>query len=45
MFTKETFLYFGVICRTSGRIPGTSMSHPLEATSDGCVHSVASLIV
>jgi RNA polymerase sigma-70 factor (ECF subfamily) len=42
MFSKEIFLYFDVDRRTSGRIPGTSMSHPLEATSDGCGHPVAS---
>jgi RNA polymerase sigma-70 factor (ECF subfamily) len=42
MFTKEIFLYFGVIRCTSGRIPGTSMSHPLEATSAGCGRPVAS---
>jgi RNA polymerase sigma-70 factor (ECF subfamily) len=41
MFTKEIFLYFGVIRCTSGRIPGTSLSHPLEATGAGCGHPVA----
>ncbi len=42
MFTKEIFLYFGVIRCSSGRIPGTSMSHPLEATSAGRGRPVAS---
>ena len=41
MFTKEIFLYFGVIRCLSGRIPGTSMSHPFEATRDGGVRPVA----
>jgi RNA polymerase sigma-70 factor (ECF subfamily) len=35
MFTKEIFLYFGVILGTPGRIPDISMSHPLEASSGG----------
>jgi RNA polymerase sigma-70 factor, ECF subfamily len=41
MFTKEFFLYFGVIPWTSGRISGISASHPLEASGDGCGRGVA----
>jgi RNA polymerase sigma-70 factor (ECF subfamily) len=35
IFAEEIFLYFGVIFGTPGRIPDISMSHPLEATSEG----------
>jgi RNA polymerase sigma-70 factor (ECF subfamily) len=35
MFTKEIFLYFGVIFCSLGRIPGISMSHSLYASGDG----------
>jgi RNA polymerase sigma-70 factor (ECF subfamily) len=38
MFTKEIFLYFGVIFCTLGRIPGISMSHFFYAYSDGRGH-------
>jgi RNA polymerase sigma factor (sigma-70 family) len=40
MFTKEIFLYFGVILCTLGRIPGISMSHSLYASSDGSGHPI-----
>jgi RNA polymerase sigma-70 factor (ECF subfamily) len=40
MFTKEIFLYFGVIFCTLGRIPGISMSHSLYASSDGRGHPI-----
>jgi len=40
MFTKEIFLYFGVIFCILGRIPGISMSHSLHASSDGRGHPI-----
>jgi RNA polymerase sigma-70 factor, ECF subfamily len=40
MFTKEIFLYFGVIFCTLGRIPGISMSHSFYASSDGRGHPI-----
>jgi RNA polymerase sigma-70 factor (ECF subfamily) len=40
MFTKEIFLYFGVIFCILGRIPGISMSHSLYASSDGSGHPI-----
>ncbi len=40
MFTKEIFLYFGVIFCTLGRIPGISMSQSFYASSDGRGHPI-----
>jgi RNA polymerase sigma factor (sigma-70 family) len=40
MFTKEIFLYFGVIFCILGRIPGISMSHSFYASSDGRGHPI-----
>lgn len=40
MFTKEIFLYFGVILCAQGRIPDISMPHSFYSSSDGRGHPI-----